>query len=726
MSQQKPDLALRAAFAVAPWPRGQGGPQVMIRRFIASARLRRYRVSPLALLATRQPCFLNIGHPEQDRLLDSERRLVYRVAGMFLEGHFQRLAQVYGDRTFKPEFARANQRIKDVLIRADFVIYQSLYSKQHLDTLHTRPEGTWEIIPNAVCLRQFSPEPHWQDRKVKIPVLGAVGSMRYRPRLEVLFDLARRLPSRPHLLLVGNLDRYCQQALDQALADPYWQGAIEYVKEVPAAQLVHYYRRMDCLVHTVAGDSCPNVVVEALACGVPVVSPQEGGTVELIGEGGLAVSDPEAIGLYGESLRAGMAQAVQQVLEDLPTMRRKARIQAETANNIETLVPRYLYSLGLPPYGPEKGWKYAAVRSIGGAIYPIMRRLRGKTNPRPRIGLVLWDWNLGGIASWMFRLATALPEFEFHFIATHLESHARRCEEVGCFAYTPGFHQLVRYFQQQRIDLVQVSNNRWPVDAARAAGVSRIIERTDGIRSCCSLSKGDLDWVIVSAAGTESFIRRFWPQVPLQVIHNGVDLREVDATLPQRTAPADQVVIGRCSRFGRGKRLDLLIDAVAILIQRGRPVQLSLAGEDSLLPGAIPVESQLRQQAAPWGDRIQFLGRSESPLALSQGFDIAVCCSDPFNEGIPNSLIEPMACGKPVVATNVDQVAELVEDGVNGFLVPPGQAASLADALDRLVVDPALRARMGQAARQTIEKHFSFEKALNHYRSLYERLLHAT
>ncbi|MBF0583316.1 MAG: glycosyltransferase, partial [Magnetococcales bacterium] len=95
----------------------------------------------------------------------------------------------------------------------------------------------------------------------------------------------------------------------------------------------------------------------------------------------------------------------------------------------------------------------------------------------------------------------------------------------------------------------------------------------------------------------------------------------------------------------------------------------------------------------------------------------------PFNEGIPNSLIEPMACGKPVVATDIDQVSELVVDGVNGFLVPPGNAMALANALDRLVTDPSLRRQMGQAARRTVEERFSFTVALDRYRTLYRRLL---
>ncbi|MBF0399318.1 MAG: glycosyltransferase family 4 protein [Magnetococcales bacterium] len=707
-------LAIDAAFAVLPWPRGQGGHQRMLRRFIRSARMRYYRVAPLSLLSRQQPCLLDLGHPQQARLLDSRRPVIYRAPDLCLPASVQPDAMAQGD----------HARIRDALMRADFILYQSRLSKQRMDALHLPAEGRWAIVPNGVCLNHFSPDPIGRQRQAgQPPVLGVVGPGCHHAWLTLLLAMSRRLTVRPHLLLVGRFDPDCQRVLDQALLDPCWQQVIEYVPRLSELEWVSYYRRMDCLLHPATGEAAPHEAIEALACGVPVLCPETAGSVEWIGNGGMVVPNPEPDEPWGEGLQAAVAAGVERLLEDLPALRRQARLQAEKENNIEIMTPLYLRGMGLPPGGPSRGWKYTAVRSIGQLCYPFSRRVRVNGNGRPRIGLVLWDWNMGGIASWMFRVAAAMPEFEFHFIATHLELHASRCDAVGRFAYTPGFWPLVRYLRQHNIDLLQASNNRWPVDAAKVAGVPKIIERTDGTGSCCRIAKGDLDWVIVSAGGTEPYIRRFWPQVPTQVIRNSVDLSEVDAAQPLRSAGTDQVVIGRCSRFGWGKRMDLLIDAMTVLVERGRPVQLVLAGEDSKLSGAASAEYNLRQQAAPLGDKVHFFGRTDTPLALAHGFDIAVCSSNPFNEGIPNSLIEPMACGKPVVATDIDQVSELVVDGVNGFLVPPGNAMALADALDRLVTDPSLRRQMGQAARRTVEERFSFTVALDRYRTLYRRLL---
>ncbi|MBF0183205.1 MAG: glycosyltransferase family 4 protein [Magnetococcales bacterium] len=335
------------AFTVIPWPRGRNGAQVMLRRFIATARQQGYRVWPSLLTAESRPC-LFIGHRRQEKFLRSPRRLVYRIAGMYIEEHFRRFGEAFGDRAFRPEYAVANQIIREALIHSDFVIYQSTWSKQILDSqLHQRPQGSWAIIPNAVPLHHFRPALDWPHRDRQPVVLGTAGFLRSRPRLEVFFDVVRRLKERPQLLLIGQMDHFCQQTLDKALADPYWRGAIRAIPSVAPEQLPGYYQQMDCLLHPVIGDACPNVVVEALACGVPVVCPEEGGTAELVGPAGVAVADPES--LYSETLRAGMADAVQHVLDHLADYKQLARAQAEKQNDIKQLTHHYLQALGFAP-----------------------------------------------------------------------------------------------------------------------------------------------------------------------------------------------------------------------------------------------------------------------------------------------------------------------------------------------------------------------------------------
>jgi glycosyltransferase involved in cell wall biosynthesis len=100
---------------------------------------------------------------------------------------------------------------------------------------------------------------------------------------------------------------------------------------------------------------------------------------------------------------------------------------------------------------------------------------------------------------------------------------------------------------------------------------------------------------------------------------------------------------------------------------------------------------------------------------------VAVLTSE--NEGMPVCLMEAAACGVPTVATAVGGVPELVEDGVTGFLVPPGDTAGLAAALLKLMQDLSLAARMGTSARRRAETHFSVRRQVDRLLSLWDGLL---
>ena len=115
-------------------------------------------------------------------------------------------------------------------------------------------------------------------------------------------------------------------------------------------------------------------------------------------------------------------------------------------------------------------------------------------------------------------------------------------------------------------------------------------------------------------------------------------------------------------------------------------------------------------RSAGLGFRLRMLGYRADVAALLAAADIFTLPSR--FEGLPMSVIEAMLTGLPVVATNVRGPAEQVVDGVTGLSVPPGDAAALGSALSRLVRDPALRARMGQAGRQRALEYYDEAKVL--------------
>ena len=89
-------------------------------------------------------------------------------------------------------------------------------------------------------------------------------------------------------------------------------------------------------------------------------------------------------------------------------------------------------------------------------------------------------------------------------------------------------------------------------------------------------------------------------------------------------------------------------------------------------------------------------------------------------DGIPNVLVEAMACGTPVVTTGISGIPELVRDGVDGLIVPPADARALADSMQRLHDDRALAARLGVAARETVRERFDGDRLTRRLFDLFE------
>jgi glycosyltransferase involved in cell wall biosynthesis len=120
-------------------------------------------------------------------------------------------------------------------------------------------------------------------------------------------------------------------------------------------------------------------------------------------------------------------------------------------------------------------------------------------------------------------------------------------------------------------------------------------------------------------------------------------------------------------------------------------------------------------------DRCHFLGHRRDGGALLARAALSVSAS--HAEGISNAILEAMASRRPVVATAVGGSPEIVREGVNGFLVPPGAPAALARRIVDLLSDPALRARMGEEGRGIVVREFSLDQMRASYDALYEELI---
>ncbi|NOT07124.1 MAG: glycosyltransferase family 4 protein [Gemmatimonadales bacterium] len=208
------------------------------------------------------------------------------------------------------------------------------------------------------------------------------------------------------------------------------------------------------------------------------------------------------------------------------------------------------------------------------------------------------------------------------------------------------------------------------------------------------------------------------PEGMVRVIRNGVPKPNGNAEAVRRevgVAPGE-IVLLMVGNMDHRKGHMVLLNALALLEDRGRrfPWRLLVAGGrggDQEAPVAEFVA------ARGWGGRVNvLLQRSDVPDLLAAA-DIFLMPS--LWEGLPLAVLEAMLAGRPVLASRTSGIPEAIESGVDGVLVPPGDAAALADALAPLLADPARRALLGDAARRRAEREFTIEVMTDHYEQIY-------
>ena len=183
--------------------------------------------------------------------------------------------------------------------------------------------------------------------------------------------------------------------------------------------------------------------------------------------------------------------------------------------------------------------------------------------------------------------------------------------------------------------------------------------------------------------------------------------------------PAGEFRVVLPARLLWDKGLAEYVEAARLLRVEGRGIVFQLAGEpDPGNPASVPAST-----VQGWVDEglLQWLGHVSDMPALFQSVNAVILPS--YREGLPKGLIEAGACALPLVTTDVPGCREVVEDGVNGLLVPVKDAAALAAAIARLQDDPALCARLGQAARQKALTEFDEKIVIARTLDIYRELL---
>jgi len=233
--------------------------------------------------------------------------------------------------------------------------------------------------------------------------------------------------------------------------------------------------------------------------------------------------------------------------------------------------------------------------------------------------------------------------------------------------------------------------------------------------------------IVANSAGLAELARAFDADVPLCVIPNGVDLqkyapdktsevltRELPAEMELQRLRKSQDAPPRLLFVGRlvyQKGLDLLFKALAEL--HAHPWELCLVGDGPQRP-RLESFAEKNQITA----RVRFANWLDGSALLEEYHQSNLFVFPSRHEGMPNAVLEAMACGLPVIASHIAGNEELVVNGETGLLIPPEDVDALQQALAQLLVDPERCKRMGAAGRQRVEAHYAWSQIAAQYMEL--------
>lgn len=250
-----------------------------------------------------------------------------------------------------------------------------------------------------------------------------------------------------------------------------------------------------------------------------------------------------------------------------------------------------------------------------------------------------------------------------------------------------------------------------------SSGITAIVMRAAVIRILAGLLNRPRSLAVVQNPDDFATLRRAGVSASrLRLIRGaGVDVEEF---YPIGTPPSGPICIVLAARMLWDKGVGEFVEAAHRLYAKGVRARFILVGDpDPGNPASIP-DDILRNWHKDRG--VEWRGRCEHmPTVLRQAH---IACLPSYREGLPKSLLEAAACGLPIVSTDTPGCREIVRDGENGLLVPVKNPAALAEALERLIVDEALRRRMGERSRQLAVEEFSQKRVIDATLAVYQEL----
>lgn len=295
-----------------------------------------------------------------------------------------------------------------------------------------------------------------------------------------------------------------------------------------------------------------------------------------------------------------------------------------------------------------------------------------------------------------------------------------------------GFHpetlkRLAAYLRENQIEVIHTHNHlvhHYGAFAGRLAGCGAVVNTLHGIATLrmpwwarilflTSCLVGD-HVVSVSRPVFDVFRRTYpLPRRMLSIVENGIEFSA--GFVIGRRLPSDVITFGNIARFDPVKDHRNLLRAFAIVRRKHPYTRLRLLGDGVMLREMMDLATSMSL-----ADSVSFDGFSLDTRSFLNGIDVYVLSSK--SEGLPLTLLEAMAAGRPVVATAVGGVPEIIAKAECGWLCPPSNPDLLASAMERALVEPAL-SEIGARGRDAVERHYTVERMALDYEQIYRRIL---
>jgi len=364
------------------------------------------------------------------------------------------------------------------------------------------------------------------------------------------------------------------------------------------------------------------------------------------------------------------------------------------------------------------------------------------------IAHIVYSFGIGGMENGIVNLANHIDSRKFRLriysLRNEAESLARIKNQSVPFSYFPKRKgndltlpfRLAKAIKSDDVDVVHTHG--WGtflegLMAARLAGAKAVIHGEHGIflldkqrrKTTYKIFSRLVDqFLTVNEHLRQLLVGQFAiPGNKVRAIHNGVDTEHFchierlgNRLRDQLALPKETVLIGTVGRFCIEKDYATLLDAFALLVKKTPEVVLLLVGD-----GPLRCELEAKAESLNLSKKVIFFGASDDIPGLLNSMDVFVLTST--HEGLPNTILEAMSVGLPVVATRVGGIPEAVLDGETGLLVEPGNPVEISAALGKIILSVSLRETLARAGHLRVRSKFSLARMVKGYEDAYAQCL---